>query len=290
MTMLGQAGWLYYGNDGMVENYTGKARFEEKDLRDWQKLLEGRRDWLGQLGGKYIFVVAPNKETMYPEYLPKWVAKTGQPVKLDQFLAYMRQHSTVSVLDLRPKLIAAKNQGATYFQTDTHWNSFGAFVAYQELINALQIPGIKPLDLDCFSRTPTRAPGGDLAICIEQEKEMMEKNGVSFCPKEPLKRLKKHPAADRELWGIVTENPEKCGKVVIFRDSFAEAWVPFIGYHFNQVIYRGQHQWDRPLLQREKPDIVIDEIVEPNFNNLAPLQLLQADTHASVIIAEITSK
>jgi len=280
-TLQGEQGWLYWAKEGMVENYTGQAQFNQKDLQSWQKLLEARRDWLAQRGGKYIFVVAPNKETIYPEFLPKWVVKNGQPGKLDEFLAYMRQHSTVPVLDLRPVLIAAKSQGPTYYKTDTHWNNFGAFVAYQRLITALQqqIPDLKPLDLECFSRKPTVGRGGDLAICIGQEDDMPETQGVSFRPQEPLQPLQRWQrfAHDGQNWGIVTQNPEKKGKVILFRDSFADAWVPFVGYHFNQAIYLGERVWDRSMLQREKPDLVIDEIVERKFNNQVPLELLEAD-------------
>jgi alginate O-acetyltransferase complex protein AlgJ len=280
-TLQGEHGWLYWAKEGMVENYTGQAQFDQKDLQGWQKLLEARRDWLAQRGGKYIFVVAPNKESIYPEYLPKWVVKKNRPGKLDEFLAYMCQHSTVPVLDLRPALIAAKAQGPTYFQTDTHWNSFGAFVAYQGLINALQkqIPDLKPLGLDCFTRKPSIARGGDLAVCIGQEDEMPETLGVTFRPLEPLQPLQPllRDSHDGQNGSIVTQNPAKRGKVILFRDSFANAWVPFIGYHFNQAIYLPQRVWDRNMLEREKPDLVIDEIVERKFNNQAPLELLEAD-------------
>jgi hypothetical protein len=281
IALQGEHGWLYWAREGMVENFTGQAQFNLKDLQGWQKLLEARRDWLAERGGKYIFVVAPNKETIYPEFLPKWVVRSGQSGKLDEFVTYMRRHSTVPVLDLRPGLMAAKAQGPTYYQTDTHWNSFGAFVAYQALINALQkqIPDLKPLGLECFTRKPTVGCGGDLAVCIGQEDEMQETQGVSFSPQEPLQtlpRLQRY-THDGQNWAIVTQNPAKRGKVILFRDSFAEAWVPFVGYHFNQAIYLSQRAWDRDMLEREKPDLVIDEIVERKFNNQMPLELLEAD-------------
>jgi len=283
-TMQGEQGWLYWAREGMVENYTGRAQFTEQDLENWRRLLEARRDWLAQRGVKYIFVVAPNKETIYPEFLPKWVVKNGQPGKLDQFLAYMRQHSTVAVVDLRPDLLAAKAQGATYYKTDTHWNNFGAFVAYQRLLQALQpqMPELKPLELNCFDRTPTLARGGDLAICIGQEYDMPETQGITFRPLEPLHRLQQLPlvprfAHDGMNESIVTQNPAQKGKVILFRDSFATAWIAFIGYHFNQAIFLGERVWDRAMLEREKPDLVIDEIVERKFNNEAPLQLLAKD-------------
>jgi hypothetical protein len=278
MAMQGRDGWLYWASEGMLENYTGKAQFSQADLQNWQKLLETRRAWLAQRGEKYIFVVAPNKESIYPEYLPEWVVKSGAPGKLDQFLAHMRAHSTVPVLDLRPSLIAAKKDGPTYFTTDTHWNSFGGFIAYQQIIHALQpqMPGLQPLGLDAFDRTRTVGHGGDLAVCIQQQDEMQETQGITFKPRWPLAALKQ-TSTERATAGVATKNPDKNGKAVIFRDSFAEALVPFMGYHFNEVLYIWQPQWDKELLEEEKPDLVIDEIVERHFNNDSPRQLLLSD-------------
>jgi alginate O-acetyltransferase complex protein AlgJ len=278
MAMQGRNGWLYWGCEGMVENYTGQWRFTEAELQNWQKLLETRRDWLAQRGEKYMFVVAPNKETIYPEYLPAWVVKNGKPGKLDQFLAYMRAHSTVPIVDLRPSLLAAKQIGPTYYLTDTHWNGFGAFVAYQQILRALQpqMPDLQPLDLGAFNRYRTMDHGGDLAICIQQQDERQETQGIIFKPRAPLPPFKQ-PVEDKASGGIATKNPDKSGKVVLFRDSFAGALIAFLGYHFNEALYIWQPEWDKEVLEREKPDLVIDEIVERHFNNKDPRQLLLSD-------------
>jgi alginate O-acetyltransferase complex protein AlgJ len=279
MALQGRDGWLYWASEGMLENYTGQSQFKQSDLQNWQKLLEARRDWLAERGEKYLFVVAPNKESIYPEYLPEWVVKTGRPGKLDQFLAYMRAHSTVPILDLRPSLIEAKKDGPTYLVTDTHWNSFGGFIAYQQIIRALQpqVPGLQPLALNAFSRTPTIGHGGDLAVCIQQQDQMQETQAIIFKPRWPLAPLKQAGTHNRFTEGVVTKNPDQSGKAVIFRDSFAEALAAFMGYHFNEVLYIWQPQWDKELLEVEKPDLVIDEIVERHFNNESPQQLLLSD-------------
>ena len=146
----------------------------------------------------------------------------------------MRAHSKVCGVVLRPRLTAAKTQAPTYYQTDTHWNSFGAFVAYQQLISALHLPDLKPLGLESFTRTPAWSPGKDLAICLQQELEMPETQGITFQPRAPLAPLKQTYPHDRKVRCIMTQNPEKTGKSRhVLRDSFADAWIPFVGYHFN---------------------------------------------------------
>jgi hypothetical protein len=278
MAMQGRNGWLYWANEGMLQNYTGRAQFTLADLQDWQKLLEARRDWLARRGEKYIFVVAPNKESIYPEFLPTWVVKLGRPGKLDQFVAYMRAHSTVPVLDLRPSLLAAKKDAPTFFKTDTHWNSFGAFIGYQQILRALepQMPGLRPLALNDFTCTRRVDHGGDLAVCLQQQGETQETQVVVLKPRPPLAPFCQ-PRLDQATGGVLTRNPDKRGKAVLFRDSFAGALIAFMGYHFNEVLYFWQPEWDKDLLEREKPDLVIDEMVERHFDNEDPRQLFLKD-------------
>jgi hypothetical protein len=283
MAMKGRDGWLFWAADNMLADYMAPAPFDEQKLNDWQKLLETRRDWLASRGGKYVFVIAPDKQSIYPEYLPDWMVKSGKPSKLDQFLKHMRAHSTVEVLDLRPALIEAKKTWATYLQTDTHWNNFGAFVACEQLVRSLQgqLPGMKPLPLEAFNRTNIVERRGDLTVCLDAHDEIYEKEEVLFAPRLPLLPLIQSNAGSigqqTGTGAVITRNPDAVGKAVLFRDSFAEKWIPFLGYHFHEVTYFRQTRWNKPFLEHEKPDVVIDEMVERLFNNQDPGQMLKSD-------------
>jgi hypothetical protein len=61
---------------------------------------------------------------------------------------------------------------------------------------------------------------------------------------------------------------------MIFRDSFAEFCVEFLGYHFNQVTYLWRHDLDPAEIESKKPDIVVSEMVERLFNIEDPRKLL----------------
>jgi hypothetical protein len=75
----------------------------------------------------------------------------------------------------------------------------------------------------------------------------------------------------------VSENDNSQGKAVVFRDSFARAWYPFLGYHFKEVVYIWQDYWNAAFLEREKPEVVINEMVERFFNNADPAELARAE-------------
>ncbi|MFN8461674.1 MAG: hypothetical protein U0X93_07900 [Anaerolineales bacterium] len=59
-------------------------------------------------------------------------------VKVDQVIAYLRANGKQQVIDLRPALLAAKSERQVYYATDTHWNDYGAYIAYSAIMNELR--------------------------------------------------------------------------------------------------------------------------------------------------------
>ena len=72
--IMGRNGWLFFSGDYMMEHFEGLRVFPAEELRNWQTLLEKRRDWLARRGIKYLFVITPDKQSIYPELLPEWLA------------------------------------------------------------------------------------------------------------------------------------------------------------------------------------------------------------------------
>ena len=292
--IVGRDGWLFFGGDRMIEHYRGTRLFTDEALAKWKKLLETRRDWCQQRGIKYIFVVVPDKHTIYPEYLPEWMTRVGNETKLDQFVAYMRKNSTVPVLDLRDCLLKAKEQKRVYQFTDSHWNFFGAFVAYQELVKELghQLPSMEPKSLNDFVQKVQPKGGGDLAEMLSEAQSMPEKDYEVFEPVPPLQAIQIETVTNllnkkwtRSAEPMVTTNPNAQGTAVMFRDSFAGGWVPFLGYNFNRVCYIWQYNWDKAFIEKERPVVVIDEMLERFLNKEHPDFLMEKDDKPSETIA-----
>jgi hypothetical protein len=282
--MKGRDGWLFYTAQQMVEHFRGIKTFTPEELRNWQSLLEKRRDWLASRGIKYVFVIPPDKHSIYPEYLPDWLTKVG-PTKLDKLIAYMKEHSTVEVLDLRPVLMAAKKTARTYLYSDTHWNSYGSFIAYQALMRALalQLPGLgAPLPYEAFQPTVFQEKGGDLARILGQK--MPDRVGVVLYPRPPLQLPE--PEEDINIfvkkWNkdtlpVYTENPARRYTLLCFHDSFAMSLTQLLGYHFKRTVYIWQYNWNKQLIERQKPDVVVDEILERFVNDMDVRKLMKDD-------------
>ena len=283
--VIGRDGWLYFGEGRMLNHFRGIERFSEEDLAAWQQLLEKRRDWLARRGCKFVFVVAPDKQSIYPEHLPGWLERSDKRGKLDQFFAHMATHAIVHVIDLRPSLLTAKSTAPVYLKIDTHWNKLGAFVAYEHLIKelSLEIPGIKPLPRTAFAYQQIPSKPGDLAELLG-DSSTSETQYFEFTARAPLTNIE--PVLAPEIlprhWNkgsgpTMTTNEAGSGTVVVFQDSFVRHWRSLLAHHFKRVIYIPERVFEPELLEREKPDLVIYEVVERNFNVLDPRELMTQD-------------
>ncbi len=284
--LIGRDGWLFFSGDEMFEHWTRQRAWSAQDLENWRRLLEMRRDWLRERGGKYILVVPPDKQTVYPEYLPQWLESSARPSKVQQLSEYMKAHSTVEVLDLSRTLIEAKKIRVNYLKTDTHWNLFGGFMGYRALVEALarQLPGLEPLAPDSYEWKPAERAPGDLTVLLGTTDSYPETQAVEPIAEASWPELKMMEDAGRfprrnekEQKTRYTLNDNASGKAIVFRDSFAGSWPQFLGRHFRQVIYVWHYDWDRSLVEREKPDVVIDEMVERFFNVTDPVELASLD-------------
>ena len=278
--LVGRDGWLYFNENQMVEHYRGTLLFTPDQLQDWKTLLEHYRDWLAQRGIKFLFVVVPDKQSIYPEYLPSWMNKVSPETKLDQFFSYMKTHSTVDVLDLRQTLLAGRSMGPMYLKTDSHWNFLGAFLAYQRLANELaaqHLPAAEPMPLDAFERTNVPAPPGDLTAMAGTDSP--ESNAILLNPKAFLPPLDSIVRLNYPGALFATRNLCARGNAFIYGDSFVNCWIPFLGYNFGQVYYFNNHSltskfMDAGLFEQERPAVLIIEVIERSFNVAKPKELL----------------
>ena len=270
--ILGQDGWLFYGGI-YLDYYRAVAPFTRKNLEVWQVLLESRRDWLAARGIPYLLVIVPAKSTIYPEYMPRVYNRLSTQSRLDQLKAHLKTHSTLTILDLREPLLAAKLQGLVYYRTDTHWNNRGAYAGYVKITEALStwFPELQAIPRSEFREQTFSEPGRDLALMLA----MSDYYWDSYSDLRLIKPNLAHEvrrAADQATSqrqhrighpDIVYEHPDqKRPRAVMFHDSFATPLVPLLSEHFQRIVFSRQDSMERELVERERPNVVIQEIVE----------------------------
>ena len=58
--------------------------------------------------------------------------------------------------------------------------------------------------------------------------------------------------------------PAGSAVALVYRDSMADALIPLLSENFRRVVYVTR-PFQRALVERERPDVVIDELVERNM-------------------------
>jgi len=261
--IIGKDGFYYYRQT--IDDYRNAVPFSPEALAFLKNTLARRQEWLAEKNISYLYTIAPNKATAYPDFLPSWINKKNNVNRYDQVAELFKDSKKSFFLDLRPVLTGRKSTRLLYHLTDTHWNDFGAFVAYSAIIRKVQTiyPNLPILsendfvieDIPFFLGDLTGMLGGFPKVTIQ-----------SLKPKKPFRATPSSTSSKRfgEVW-VKEQNSPELPSVVIFGDSFAmTALKDYLSESFRRtvVIRADVGAFEPDLIIKEKPDLVIQETVE----------------------------
>lgn len=284
--LAGKDEWLYLAQENpqlnVISDYRSIAHLTKSQLDTWVAIFKARRDWLARQGINYVVLVAPNKATVYPEYIPDRFNRAHRQSKLDQMAAALTD-AGIDFVDLRPALLEAKTKGLSYYRTDSHWTPFGAFWAYRDLAVRLKkyFPGIVPSEFSDFKLSEKPGLLGGLSYMIALG-DLYQENVIVLEPSKP-RAAKESEGKDVGLNHFqplaIYVNPDRTlPRAYVIRDSFLHELVPFLAEHFSRMYLVWPfptdavhvRDFDTADILREKPDIVIDEFVERYFTQPPP--------------------
>lgn len=266
----GNEGWLYLGFPETLADWTGTALYTNEELVALKEVLEARYDWLLNQGSEYLFVIVPNKQTIYPEFYPSCFGKRASDSRLDQLVGFLRAGTSIRVLDLRSAFLESKTRGMLYRRTDTHWTNLGAAIATREI--ALTLSGVAPQiyvpDLGEFTSTTSRQVGGDLARMLSLSDALAEDvTSLTYRAAYPMTRrdLARSTSEANYLYVLERPVPSDLPKAVIVGDSFADGASRFLALPFSSAVFVYGPRFEAPVPQtivESGPDVVVQVIVE----------------------------
>jgi alginate O-acetyltransferase complex protein AlgJ len=274
--MIGKDGWLFYnggnGDDYIFKSYTHQDLLNGKQLSAEVRRLERQKRYCDSLGIKYIRGFYPQTHTIYPEYLPfaMKIQIRDTMSKADQIITALRKrNSPVKFLDVRPALFKAKKQHQLYYKLDTHWNPYGAFIAYQELFNqSFDQLGVRPKSIKDFKVKWVESGEGDLVKMMAAEGMNFKDMVPIFTPVDTANKYKEIPvdaSYPKDSHVTICEKCKDRRSVLMFRDSYTVNLIPFISPHFYKVTYL-HWSFDIYRVKLYKPDIIIETPVERYMN------------------------
>ncbi|MDR1287184.1 MAG: hypothetical protein LBK08_06210 [Treponema sp.] len=280
--LIGKDGWLYYIDkygENLLADFQKNNLLDDADLAKVTEQLEKRAQWCSDNGMQFMFFIAPNKHSVYPEHYS--FDRPEGLTRADQILNNMPQSLFDKTVFPRDYIISQKETNflPLYFETDTHWNQLGTLYAYERLFDKIRscFPGVDFPVINNYSRTVTYDTTGDLVSIMGLE-SYSQRTIVEIEPEggwESYYSYKKYEGRDG-LNGIITEsNNQNLPKAIIFRDSFFYSLQPYTSSLFSHAEYiwrqntRDQfEQSDKDHILENKPDIVIWEVAERFLGNI----------------------
>jgi hypothetical protein len=253
--ILGRGGFLYFSET--LDDFTGVS-LSNAELEQIAQRLRAMQDSLEAEGKRFVFTIAPNKNSLYPEYMPRAIANHHESANAARLTPYLEQFG-VHYADL----FAPLSKELLYYQTDSHWTAEGAAVGADTILAALG----RESDYAGHVFRTNGVHKGDLFEMLYptfsgQEAELTDLTGLHY---KALNEVNGGNAVT-----IRTESAVGAGKLLCWRDSFGIALYPYLADAFETAVFSRAADYDLSRFVDTDYDTVILEIVERNLPRLVP--------------------
>lgn len=298
----GKYGYIF--SQETVNDYVGVTSSQRK-IYNIARTVKLMQDKAVDGGNNFVFTVIPNKNSLYPEYMPDRYIK-GESSDLS-LLSEKLGELGVNYADMYHVL---EQYGNVYLKRDTHWNGLGALYGFNAIMGAL---GKQHKDYNGAEYTYTNDWRGDIdkllypvgGVRDSQYYFEADLSGVTFLSpalEGGNDAILKELMSDNEKYDtmIKTMNVLSSGKLLMMRDSFARAMLPFIIENYRSTTITRSMPFVMTSLEDETGVDVVYEIVERNLGKIVesapimealetqPPQITSVEGGNNIIKADIT--
>lgn len=251
-------------------DYSDYVLLSEEQQNQLAGLLSEKLEEIRFLSGKqteYIYVIAPDKLSVYPEDIPlSLLSFAGMMKSYRGIAADIRMRAGMEVIDLTEEMTSHKVLGHLYYQTGILWNDLGAFIGYHTLAQKIadRFSGVKVLGLGDFDSVQEENIGGELLNRLGFDRAVIS---------EKYLRQKLNPNYTRqatiEYSGIgafditqafITYNENSTLPVaIVTRDAYGTAMLENMAENFSKMVVMAENDHTIPdgLIAEISPDFII---------------------------------
>jgi hypothetical protein len=213
-------------------------------------------------GSEFLFTIAPNKNSLYGEDMPYYDQKIVSTERNQTLLEPILEEQNVSYVDLF-SLFEAEDE-ILYLKRDSHWNQKGAVLAYNALLDGLNL---EHETYETVRAVRTKTEYGDLNKMLYPKSAEPEWNYTY--EKEQEYQYVTDTESVEEAW-IETENNNGSGSLLMFRDSFGNTLLPLMADVFENGYFSKSTPYAiESYLNEYSPETVLVEKVERNISDFA---------------------
>ncbi len=288
----GKDGWLYYSST--LGDYLGYNRMSDRQIYNMAHNISLVQEYVEEKGSDFVLAIPPNKNTLYGEYMPYYDSYIVDHTHNVDLLTPKLREFGVLYADL-PKLFRNENE-ILYLKRDSHWNTKGAVMAYNCMMDTL---GYAHKNYGDSSVIRTKDEDGDLNRMLYTfygEKELNYRYDI-----EQAYTYTNDVKSVEDVW-IETEGGTGNGTLLMFRDSFGNTLIPLIADQFQKAWFTKEVPYGlESLMEQYDPDTIVFEKVERNLSeyiNMPPIisamkedvsktaKYLESDTTVSIESSE----
>lgn len=252
--LLGRDGWLYFGDT--LDDYTGSNLLSEAEIASAANNLSLISAYCESQGADFLFTIAPNKNSLYPEWMPD-LPKFSENRNADALRDALASKN-VAYCDLFETFRAQTE--TLYFAQDSHWNSKGAALA----ADSLNAASGRESGYFAGDFIPQAVHKGDLYDMLspageELETDLLYGGELAFTYDVPIRSAE-------NLTIMTTGGGE--GSLLMFRDSFGNLLYPYLADSFASALFSRATEYKLNLIGQREADCVIIELVERNIDYL----------------------
>ncbi len=255
---------IEYGDGYNIMDFYKKNLMTEKELNEFEENIKNTIEWCKTQKINYLFVIAPNKHSVYPE---NYLSQRPEGVsRIDQLISIMDKLNAEYIYP-KDLLIEKKTQTniPLYYETDTHWNPLGAYYVFKEIQDELNkfFPDVSFPEIEYDTKVEYSYDKGDIipmlgidnAICTRPELNPKNSSFEDYYECIETKNRFKF---------IKNKKFKNLPKAIIFGDSFLFSIEPYLPTIFSETQLNWTHFCDdqKEYVLKTKPDVIIFEKVE----------------------------
>lgn len=269
--VVGKHGWLFLRQE--LDDYKRMNLYSEDELKMICEKMEEIHQYLYNNRIEFVIFIAPNKSSVYPEFVPSYVKVGGEISRTEQLVDYLKRNTDIKVIFPRGRFeehCQRHQEYPLYMHYDTHWNSLGGYYGAKILLQELdiKIPHIKKGQLKATNEPVFLWNGFDLANAMGMTGALTEDINYNIIGySDSMIKWEGNPVESRNDFETVcstTSNAIDSRKIIFIRDSFGTSMLPIIAGEFQEVYspHVSYLNTEKIKLSEQHPNIVIYEVVE----------------------------
>ncbi len=263
--MQGKNGFYFYidsGDGNNLADFQKTNLLSDEQKNSLRKNIVAISEYFREKNIRTIFLICPNKHSVYEEFYP--FSRPDGITRAMQIQKIFEEEKINFIFPLN-ELLAQKKKNSVplYFETDTHWNSLGAFYASKILNEKIRelFPEINFPQIEYETEISSGENYGDILpmLLIKNAKSTQ----IKFTPK-----IQNEDGAyqyEKKEGVIATKSKNRSlPRALIFRDSFFSSLEPFVSPNFSDAEYKWKqfNGSDLAYIDEFSPDLIIFENVE----------------------------